>query len=192
MAKKVEFKPDKPRSSLLSKLYLTQKQRRSLLKWVLYGLTLLVLSVLQDVILCRFHIFGATTELVPCGIFLICLLEGMESGSLFALIAGSLYVFSGTAAGNYCIVFITFIGIFTTFLRQSFLQKGFSAALLCSFVAILVYEMAVFFLGLFFGQTFLARIGVFFLTAVLSTLIVPILYPILCAIGKIGGEPWKE
>jgi cell shape-determining protein MreD len=59
-------------------------------------------------------------------------------------------------------------------------------------VAILVYEMVVFFLGLFFGQTFLARIGVFFLTAVLSTLIVPILYPILCAIGKIGGEPWKE
>lgn len=192
MAKKIEFKPDKPRSGFLSKLYLTQKQRRSLLKWLLYGLVLLALSVLQDVILCRLSVFGATTELVPCGIFLICLLEGMESGSLFALIAGSLYVFSGTAAGNYCIVLITFIAILATFLRQSYLQKGFSAALLCTFAATLVYEMTVFGLGLFFSQTFLARIFVFFLTALLSTLIVPVLYPILCAIGKIGGEPWKE
>lgn len=192
MAKKTEFKPDKPRSNILSKLYLTQTQRKTLLKWFLYSLALLVLSVLQDVVLCKMDIFGATTELVPCGIFLICLLEGKETGCLFALIAGSVYVFSGTAAGNYCIVFITAFGAFFSFLRQSFLQKGFSAALLCTFTANLVYELAVFGLGLFFSQTFPARIGVFMLTAVLSTLIVPVLYPLFCAIGKIGGDPWKE
>ena len=87
MARKVEFKPDKPRTSLLNKLYLTQKQRRSLLKWVLYTLVLVFLSVLQDVLLCRMDILGATTELVPCGIFLICLLEGTESGCIFALVS---------------------------------------------------------------------------------------------------------
>ena len=70
MAKKYEFKPDKPNAGLLSKLYLTQKQRKSLLKWTIYGLLLVFLSVLQDVLLCRISIFGATTELVPCGICL--------------------------------------------------------------------------------------------------------------------------
>lgn len=192
MAKRTEFKPDKPRSNIFHKLYLTQIQRKSLLKWVLYSAVLLVLSVVQDVILCRMDIFGATTELVPCGIFLICLLEGKDTGALFALISGCLYVFSGTAAGNYCIVFITVIGTFFSALRQSFLQKGFSAALLCTFAANLVYQMAVFSLGLFFGQTFPARAIVFFLTAVLSSLLIPVLYPILCTIGKTGGEPWKE
>ena len=73
MAKRPEFKPDKPRVGLLSKLYLTQKQRKSILKWALYALVLLVLSLVQDVLLCKLNIFGATTELVPVGIFLICL-----------------------------------------------------------------------------------------------------------------------
>ena len=74
MGKKYEFQPDKPRSTWLSKLYLTRLQRLALLKWVLYALMVLVLSVVQDVVLCRFRLFGATTELVPCGIFLLCLL----------------------------------------------------------------------------------------------------------------------
>ena len=68
MAKKYEFQPDKPYSSWLSKLQLTPQQRRQLLKWFLYALVLLVLSVLQDVVLCRLRFFGGTSDLVPCGI----------------------------------------------------------------------------------------------------------------------------
>ena len=71
MAKRSEFKPDKPRVGFLSRLYLTKKQRRSVLKWVLYSLVLLFLSLVQDVLLCNMNILGATTELVPVGIFLI-------------------------------------------------------------------------------------------------------------------------
>ena len=66
MAKKREFQADKPHASLLDKLYITPKQRLSLLKWLLIGVILLILSVLQDVVLCRFRILGATTDLVPC------------------------------------------------------------------------------------------------------------------------------
>ena len=44
MAKKYEFKPDKPVSGIFSKLFLTPKQRRSILRWGLYALVLLVLS----------------------------------------------------------------------------------------------------------------------------------------------------
>lgn len=193
MAKRPEFKPDKPRVGLLSKLYLTQKQRMSILKWALYTLVLLCLSVVQDVLLCKLSIFGATTELVPVGIFLICLLEGGETGSIFLLISSCIYVFSGTPAGNYCIVFITAFGLLATFLRQSFLQKGLPAAALCVFIAMVLYQMAVYVIGLFFSQTYPGRIGVFFLTAVLSMIVLPALYPVFCGIGKIGGgEPWKE
>ena len=193
MAKKFEFKPDKPRAGFFSRLYLTQKQRKSLLKWVLYTLVLLFLSVLQDVLLCNLDIFGATTELVPCAIFLICLLEGSETGSLFLLISSCIYVFSGTAAGNYCIVFITVFGVLATFLRQSYLQKGLFAALICVFLAMVFYEIAVFGIGLFFSRTYVGRFWVFPWTALLSMVIVPPLYPVCCSISKIGGgEPWKE
>ena len=106
MARKYEFRPDKPRNGLLSKLFITQKQRRGILKWSLYALVLLVLSVLQDVILCRVNIFGATTDLVPCGIFVICVVEGAEKGCVFALCASMLYLFSGTAPGVRAIIAI--------------------------------------------------------------------------------------
>ena len=192
MAKKYEFRPDKPRSGFFSKLYLTQKQRRAVLKWTLYTLVLLVLSVVQDVLLCRIRIFGATTELVPCGIFLICVFEGMESGSVFSLVASMGYLFSGSAAGNYSIVFITALAVAVTYFRQSYLQRGVGATVLCVFAAMLVYELAVFAIGLFLGLTTASRVGVFCLTALLSLLAIPVLYPILTSISTIGGEAWKE
>ena len=192
MAKNYEFKPDKPISGVLSKLFLTKKQRKSALKWSLYGLVLLVLSVLQDVILCRFRLWGSTTELVPCGIFLICLAEGLERGSVFSLCASCIYLFSGTAAGYYCIVFITALSIFVTYFRQSFLQKGFSAAMLCTTAAMVLYQLAVFLIGLFLSLTTFGRIGTHFLTALLTLLAAPILYPIVEKISAIGGEAWKE
>ena len=132
MAFKKEFKSDKPHSGFWGKLYLTQKQRKGLLKWSLYGALLLVLSLLQDVVLCRVHLWGATTELVPVGIFLICILEGAESGSIFALVSSLLYLFSGTAAGPYSMVFITFLAVGVTIFRQAYLQKGFGSAMLLS------------------------------------------------------------
>ena len=192
MAKKYEFKPHKPRASLLSKLFLTQKQRQNLLKWGLYALVLVILSVLQDVLLCRVRLLGGTTELVPCGIFLICLLEGTEAGCVFSLIASCLYLFSGSAAGNFVIVLITVIAFVTCMVRQSYFQAGFGAALICTLGAMLLFELSVFSIVAFFGQTYTGRIGIFLLTALYTTLAAPILYPILRLIGKIGGETWKE
>ena len=192
MSKKNEFKPDRQSTALIKRLYLTPSQRKTLLKWCLYSAVLLALSLLQDVILCRMDIFGATTDLVPCGIFLICLLEGAESGSVFALVASTLYLFSGTAPGAYCIIFITVLGALTTAFRQGYLQSGFSAAMLCSAVAVMAYEVLVFAVGAFLGLTGGSRFGVFALTGLLSVLVLPALYPVLLAIGRIGGQGWKE
>lgn len=192
MAKRNEFKPDKPRSGFLSKLYLTRLQRRGLLKWVLYALVLVGLSVVQDVILCRISVFGATTDLVPAAIFLICILEGLQRGSVFSLIASVAYLFSESSLGPYTIVIITALSVLTAFFRQSYLQAGFSAAALCTAGATLLYELATFCMGLFLSLTTPARIGVFVLTAALSVGVILLLYPAFKAIGRIGGQQWKE
>ena len=190
--KKYEFKPDKPRSGILSKLFLTRKQRESILKWSLYGLVLVVLSVLQDVLLSRWRLFGTTTELVPCGIFLICIIEGMERGSVFSLVAACAYLFSGSAPGNHVLVFITAIGIGVTFFRQSYLRKGFSAAMLCVAAAMVLYRLSVFFIALFLDMTTLRHMGSSLLCAVYTLICAPVLYPVISGISTIGGEAWKE
>ena len=96
MAGKYEFRPDRQGSSLWKKLYMTPLQRARLFKWVLYGAVLVAASVIQDVVMSRFRILDATTDLVPCAIFLICLAEGSETGGLFTLISAFAYLFSGT------------------------------------------------------------------------------------------------
>ena len=142
--------------------------------------------------LCRMRLFGATTELVPVGIIVICILEGAESGSIFALIASLLYLFSGTAAGAYSMVFITVLAVGVTIFRQAYLQKGMGAAVLCAVAAIFLYQLLQFFMGLFLELTILSRLGGFLLTALLSSLFVPLIYPIALSIEAIGGEIWKE
>lgn len=192
MAKKTEFRPDKSRNTLLSHLILTQKQRKSVLKWSLYAFILIFLSVVQDVLLSRVRIFGATTELVPCAIFLICVLEGAQNSCIFALISSLLYLFSGTAAGPYSMIAITFLSIIVCVLRQAFLQPSFPSAMLCVAVAMFVYVLVNFFFGLFLGLTLFVRFHGFLMTAVLSLLVAPVLYPLFKSIGAIGGQSWKE
>ena len=189
LRKKNEFKPDRTDSGTLSKLYITKKQRLSLLKWFLIGVCLLALSLLQDVVMSRFRIFGATTDLVPLLIFTVCILQGGESSCIFALVAAMVYYFSGSAPGPYCIILITFLAVLAAIFRQAYLRKGFSALMLCSILCMFLYEIGVFLIGLFLNQTYSQR---FVLSALWTLFCVPVVYPIALSIGKIGGETWKE
>lgn len=192
MAKKYEFQPDKPYSGWLGKLQLTPLQQKQLLKWALYALLLIVLSVAQDVVLCRMRLFGGTTELVPCGIFLICILEGSQKGCVFSLVAALLFLLSGSSPGAHVLVLITIPAIFVTVLRQTYLQAGFPSALLCTLLAMLAYEVGVFAFCLLLGYATPDRILSFAVPVALSLAVVPVIYPIAKAIGAIGGKSWKE
>ena len=192
MAKKYEFKPDRTGTSDLGKLYITKTQRLKVLKWTLFALCCLVLLIVQDVLMSWIRFFGATTDLVACAILMVCLLTGAESGGVFALIASLFWFFSGSAPGVYSVVLLTALGIFLSIFRQMYLRKGYGATLFCTGLALLGYEMAVFVMGLLLGVTRLDRAGCFLLTALLTGLTMPILYPVLNAISKIGGETWKE
>lgn len=193
MAKKrYDFKPDREGPDLLSHFSLTKKQQQNLLKWTLYGIVLMLLSVLQDCILFNMRIFGSTTDLVPCAIVAICVLEGAESGSSFALIGSLLFYASGSSCGIHAIPILTFCAVGAAIFRQNYLRKGFAATLLCTAVATALYEMAGFAVALVLGMTFAGRWIIILTMSGLSTVAVSLLYKIFIAIGKIGGESWKE
>ena len=187
-----EFKPDSKNVSLLKRLYMTQQQRKQLLKWGLYGLVCLLLLVVQDVILCRVTIFGGGTDLCVSAILLITVLEGTESGSIFALVASLLYLFSGSAPGPYCVALITILGIGAAIFRQLFWQRTFTSIVFCSGVVMMMYEMIVFIIGILMELTLLNRAAVFATTGLISWAVMLPLYPLCYKIGKIGGTTWKE
>ena len=192
MKKERSFRPDKVGTTILHKLYISPSQRRTIIKWSLYSAVLILISVIQDVMLSNVRLFGATTELVPCAIFLIAVLEGAEGGAVFTLVASWVYLHTGTPAGPYCIVFITALGLGVSMFRQAYLQRGIGTAVLCVAVCMLVYELAVFGIGVFLGETYGYRVLGFLITALTSVVAVPVLYPLFLRIQAIGGEIWRE
>lgn len=187
-----EFKPDREETALLKRLYLTRLQRKQILKWSMHAVLCVLMLTFQDVIMSQFRFNGATTDLAVCAIFLISLYEGTENGSLFALIASMVYLFSGSSPGAQCIALISCTTVVLNLLRQVYWHRSSGSILLCTCIGIVIYEMLNFLFGIFVGNTIWDRVGVFALVAAMTCACAFLLYPLVTLISKIGGDTWKE
>lgn len=187
-----EFRPDPKPVVWLKSLHITQQQRNRLLKWGSYTLFVIMSLVLQDVIMGQIRFFGATTELTVCAILLITVIENSEKGSLFVLIAATLYYFSGSAPGAYSIGLLIFLGIFASLLRQMYLNRSRGSIILCAAIAQVLYQIGLYAVGIFSKLTRWDRLDVFLLTAALNVGVMFLMYPMVHRIGLIGGNTWKE
>lgn len=188
----LDFKPDVQKAVWTKTARLTKLQQLRLARWVLYVLTVVASLVLQDVLMSQFSIFGATTDLPACAILLITVMEGTEIGSIFVLIASTLYYFSGNAPLAWCIGLMTFFGIGATLFRQMYWHRSKGSIILCSAIALTLYELGLFVVGLGSELTHWGRLPAFALTAVFSCLTLIPLYSLVYKIGLIGGNTWKE
>jgi len=188
----LDFKPDVQKATWIKTTRLTKQQQLRLTRWALYILTVVASVVLQDVIMSQFSIFGATTDLPACAILLITVLEGTEIGSIFVLMASTLYYFSGNAPTAWCIFLMSVFGIGATLFRQMFWHRSKGSIILCTAIALTGYELGLFTVGIMTALTHWGRIPAFTLTAVFSCLALIPLYSLIYKIGLIGGNTWKE
>ncbi len=190
--REAEFRPDTNTATWLKTARMTRQQQLRLLKWLSYVLALILAVVLQDVIFSRVEIFGARPELVVSMILLITVIEGSEVGSLFVLIASTVYFYTGTAPGAYTIGYLCFLGVAVTLLRQMYLHRSKGAIILAAGTAAFIYELCIFLTGIFQGLTRWDCIGPFFVAGVYNIAVLFPLYPLIYKIGQIGGNTWKE
>ena len=190
--KQQEFRPDSLDNGFWQQLYMTKLQRLHLLKWSLLILLILTLLVIQDVIMSRVTIFGATTDLVPCVILLITVMEGINVGSIFVVIASTLYQFSGFSPGAFSIGIMSLLGIFATLFRQAYWYRNRNSILLCAGVAMVLYELGICGVGILTNLTNWYRFSSFLITGVLSWIVMIPLYALIDRIGQIGGSTWTE
>ena len=190
--KRNEFRPDPTASTWLKTRKLTRQQKLRLLKWVLYALIVMMCLVVQDVIMSQFRLFGATTDLAVGAIVLITVIEGTEVGSLFVLIASTLYWFSGSAPTPICIALMTVFGIGATMFRQMFWHRSRGTLTLCACLALTAYELGLFVTGVMQGLTYFGRLPSFLLTSAYTCLVMIPLYTLVYKTGLIGGNTWKE
>jgi hypothetical protein len=188
----LEFKPDVQKATWIKTNRLTKQQQLRLTRWTLYVLTVVASLVLQDVLMSQFSFLGATTDLPACAILLITVLEGTEVGSIFVLIAATLYYFSGNAPTAWCIGLMVFFGIGATLFRQMYWHRSKGSVILCAAIALAGYELGLFVVGLTNALTHWGRLPSFVMTAVYSCLVLIPLYSLIYKIGLIGGNTWKE
>lgn len=187
-----EFRPDPNTATWLKTRKLTQQQKLRLVKWLLYTLIVVMSLVLQDVILSQLRLFGATADLAVGAILLITVIEGTDVGSLFVLIASSLYWFSGSAPTPICIILLTAFGIAATMFRQMFWHRSRGTLTLCACLALTAYELSLFVTGIMQGLTYWGRLPSFLLTSAYTCLVMIPLYSLVYKTGLIGGNTWKE
>ena len=84
------------------------------------------------------------------------------------------------------------LGIFACVFRQTWLHRSHGSIVLCAGAALMVYEVAVYLMGIFQGLTRWDRLNAFLVTGALSFAVMIPLYKLIDKIGQIGGNPWKE
>lgn len=187
-----EFKPDAPLVSPLKGMRFTHLQWLQILRWLSYiGICVLCL-VIQDSIMSRVSIFGATTDLAVAAMLLITVLEGSEVGSVFILIASTVFYFSGSAPGPYSVGLLTILGLGASLFRQMVWHRSRGSIVLCAGLAAIIYEIGLYFTGLFMGLTSWYRLPRFLITGLLTAATMCPLYYVIYRIGQIGGHTWKE
>ena len=172
-------------TTLLGKLFLTDRQRRTLLKWLLYSGVYLLLQVLQDVIFSGVRIFGGCPDLVPGYLLLVCLLQSPAAGSVFVLCASVFRCLSGAVLGHVSIVILVFSGVLLSALRRV------RSVILCACAGVVMHQVLLFALGLFLGSTSLYWWPACLGGCLGACVAVAVLYPLVRAIGKIGGDTWN-
>lgn len=187
-----EFKPDTSGVSPFKSLRFTRLQWLQLLRWVAYIGVCVLCLVVQDTIMSRIVIFGGTTDLAVAAMLLITVIEGCDVGSVFILIASTIYYFSGSAPGPYCVGLLTIFGLFASLFRQSVWHRSRGSIVLCAALAAIVYEIGLHVVGMFLGLTLWYRFPRFLVTGLLTAAVMFPLYAIIHRIGQIGGYTWKE
>ena len=191
-ARQPEFRQDSLGTGFLKKLYMTKQQRLRILRWGSYVLSCLVALLIQDDILSRLPIWGACIDLPAAVILLITVIEGTESGSLFVLLASTIYYFTGSAPGPYVVAAMTIFGIGATLFRQLYWHRSRGAILLCACIALMLYEVATFGGAMFMKLTRWDRFGMFLLSGLYGCAVMIPLFPLMHKFGSIGGHTWKE
>ena len=190
--KKADFRPDSQTRDWVQKLYLTPQQQRRYLKWILLSMLCLVLLVLQDVLFSRMSLYGATVDMVPAVLLLICVIHGAEGGAAFLLAGALVYWLAGSAPGVYVILLIPLFGTVAAAFRQAYLRKGFRTTMMCTGSALILYEVLSFLAALLLGVARFDRAYVVLISTVLSLLTLPVVFVLVWGICKIGGDSWKE
>lgn len=175
--------------SQIKKLHITRSQWRIFLKWALYAAAFVATVVVQSVILSRLPVFDAKVNLVPYFIGCVCLIEGADSGSIFALITSLVWALSGGDLGYVSILVLTCGGMGIGLLVKRFLRLQLLTCIICCLLLSLCHESVIFLLRLFLKTATAQQYFRILIPGVLLGIpSCPVFFYLFRAIHRVGGS----
>lgn len=175
--------------SQLKKLHITKSQWRIFFKWALYAAAFVATLVIQSVILSRIPVFGAKVNLVPYFVGCVCIIEGADSGSVFALVASLVWALSGGDLGYVSILVLTCGGMGLGLLMRKLLRQQLLTCVICCFALSLCHESAIFLLRLFLDAATASQYFRILIPGVLLGIpSCPAFFYLFRAIHRVGGS----
>ncbi len=172
----------------LQKLRITRQQWIIILKWALYAAAFIFTLVIQGVILNRHPLFGIRVNLVPYFVGCVCVIEGADAGSVFALVVSLAWALSGGDLGFVSILVLTLGGMGLGIAMENLLREHVVTCIVCCFVLCLCHDSVIFLLRLFL-HTVTAR--QYFRILVPGVLLgipsCPVFYYLFRLIHRVGG-----
>ena len=143
--------------------------------------------LLQTVVFGHLRVWGVKLSLLPVAVVCIAMHTGHEGGGLFGLLAALVWQFTGADDGSLALISFTLCGILAGWLCDSVCARRAAVALGLSLAALVLHEGAAFLMKFYLESADFSLIRWVPLTALLSVLACPVLYPLAKAIGKVGG-----
>lgn len=164
------------------------QRTKNTLMWVLYAVLFLFVLLVQTMVFGRTRFFGVKLNLIPVVIVCVSLWAGHEASGLFGLAAGFLWFLTGADDGSLSIVTFTVCGILASWLCANVFPRRFGSALILCLGALLLHEGVFFLLKYYLEEAAFSMALWVPVTAGLSVLSCPVIYPLAKAIGKAGGR----
>ena len=165
------------------------KQYRRAMSWVLYALMVVTAFLLQSVVFGSNIFFTYKLDLLPVAAISAALFLGAERGSLFCLLAGVFYCFTGADMGPVVLVGLTLCGALAGGVCQAYFKKHLIPCALFAALALALCDGSIFLLKLYFRQTQLPVLTETVLPGLgLSLASVLLFFPVSWGIARIGGE----
>ena len=164
-------------------------QYRRAIRWVLYALMVMLAFLAQSVVFGSNVFFSFKLDLVAVAAISAALFVGAEKGSLFCLIVGVFYCFTGADMGPVTLVALTVCGALAGGACQAYFKKHLIPCALFSALALVLCDGSIFLLKLYFRQTQLPVLTETVLPGfAFSLLSVLLFFPISWLIARIGGD----
>jgi len=161
---------------------------RNIIMWALYGVLVLMVMLLQTTVFGRVRFFGVKLTLLPVAVVCVAIRSGHEAGGLFGLLTGFLWYALGADDGTMAIVTLTVAGILAGWLCDNLFARRMGSALILALGALVIHEGGLFLIKYYLGSADGALLRWVPITAALSLLACPVLYPLTGLIGKAGGS----